>query len=232
MTATNATPVAARGRGRPALRRTTPLEREEILDRALAIVQKEGRDAVSMRRLAKELGVTPMALYHHVPDKPTLMSALVDRVWDAVLAVPVPAFAQPIDALVHSCISIRQVWLSCFDLASLAVAVAEPDETFLRVTRNMTVTFELLGFPDVPLAYSAIQTFTMGSLEVAANRKAASSYFGRDPKAVRAKAQRLLSKHQASDNHRGVVEARFDEGDDAHFEASLRALIAGLLATA
>jgi hypothetical protein len=33
-----------------------------------------------------------------------------------------------------------------------------------------------------------------------------------------------------SENHGGVVEARFDEGDDAHFEPSLQAPMAGLLA--
>lgn len=183
-----------------------------------------------MRRLASDLGVTPMALYHHVPDKPTLMSALVDRVWDVVFAIPPPAGAEPIDITVHNCVRIRKVWLSYFDLASLAVAVAEPNEAFYRLTRNMTATFEVLGFPDVPLAYSAVQNFTMGSVEIAANRKAASSYFGRDPKTVRAKSQRLMNKHDASANHRGVVEARFDEGDDIYFEAALRALISGLLA--
>lgn len=200
------------------------------MDCALAIVQKEGRDAVSMRRLAGELGVTPMALYHHIPDKPSLMSAMVDRVWQIVLATPPPPGLDPIEAAVQNCVTIRQVWLSYFDLASLAVAVAEPDEGFYAQTRGLTATFEALGFPDVPLAYNAVQNFTMGSVEIAANRRAASAFFGRDPKTARAKARRLLSKHDASENHRGVVEARFDDGDEAHFPAALRALISGLLA--
>jgi AcrR family transcriptional regulator len=225
-------PTPTRRRGRPALNRTTPLEREEILDRALAIVKKEGREAVSMRRLAGELGVTPMALYHHVPDKPALMSAMVDRVWDLIfLSMPRPG-PDLVEIAVQSCVTIRTVWLSYFDLASLAVAVAEPNEAFYRETRGMTSLFEAIGFPDVPLAYNAIQNFTMGSVEIAANRKAASAYFGRNPSSARAKAKRLLNKHDASENVRGVVEARFDEGDDAHFEASLRALIAGLLQAA
>jgi AcrR family transcriptional regulator len=211
------------------LHRTTPLERNDILDCALAIVQREGREAVSMRRLATELGVTPMAIYHHIPDKPALMSALVDRVWDVIVASSQVSGADPMELVIQNCINIRAVWLSCFDLASLAVAVADPDDAFYRDTMGMALWLEALGFPDVPLAYNAIQTVTMGSVQVAANRRAASAYFGRDPKASLAKARRLLRKHAATENHRGIVEARFDAGDTAYFEAALRALIAGLL---
>jgi AcrR family transcriptional regulator len=230
MTAAEPTPPTARQRGRPALNRKTPLERDEILDCALAIVQKEGLEAVSMRRLAHELGVTPMALYHHVPDKPALMSAMVERVWNVVAATSRLTGGEPIELLVQNSIQVRRVWLSYFDLASLAVAVAEPDDAFYRTTEALAVVFEALGFPDVPLAYNAVQNFTMGSVEVAANRKAASAYFGRDPKATRTKAKRLLRRRGATENHIGIVEARFDEGDEIHFEAALRALIAGLLA--
>jgi AcrR family transcriptional regulator len=55
------------------------LSREAILDRALAVADAEGIDAVSVRRLARELGVTPMALYWHFDDKRALLHALGDR---------------------------------------------------------------------------------------------------------------------------------------------------------
>ena len=55
------------------------LSRDAILDRALALADAEGVDAVSVRRLARELGVTPMALYWHVDDKSALLHALGDR---------------------------------------------------------------------------------------------------------------------------------------------------------
>lgn len=229
MTKADPSPAPIRPRGRPALHRITALKREDIVDCALAIVQREGRDAVSMRRIAKELGVTATALYHHIPDKPALMSAMVDRVWGVLANAAPTSGADPIDLLVQNCVVIRRVWLSYFDLASLAVAVAEADDDFYRNMVGSAMVLEAFGFPDVPLAYSAIQNFTMGSIEISANRRTASAYFGRNPKSVRAKAKRLLLRHDASENLRGVVEARFDEGDDAHFEASLRALITGLL---
>lgn len=50
-----------------------------ILDRALAVADTEGIDALSVRRLARELGVTPMALYWHFDGKEALLHALGDR---------------------------------------------------------------------------------------------------------------------------------------------------------
>jgi AcrR family transcriptional regulator len=55
------------------------LSRDAILDRALAVADAEGIEAVSVRRLARELGVTPMALYWHFDDKDALLYALGDR---------------------------------------------------------------------------------------------------------------------------------------------------------
>jgi TetR/AcrR family tetracycline transcriptional repressor len=55
------------------------LSRDAILDRALAVADAEGLQAVSARRLARELGVTPMALYWHFNGKEALLHALGDR---------------------------------------------------------------------------------------------------------------------------------------------------------
>jgi AcrR family transcriptional regulator len=56
------------------------LTREAIVARALEIGAAEGLDAVSLRRLASELGVTPMALYRHVRDKQDLINAMTEAV--------------------------------------------------------------------------------------------------------------------------------------------------------
>jgi TetR/AcrR family tetracycline transcriptional repressor len=48
--------------------------------RALEIGTAEGLEAVSLRRLAQELGVTPMALYRHVRDKQDLINAMTEAV--------------------------------------------------------------------------------------------------------------------------------------------------------
>ena len=65
------------------------LSRDAIVARALSVMDTEGPDAVTIRRIAQEFGVTPMALYWHVANKDELLAAM----GDALLAdvVPPPA---------------------------------------------------------------------------------------------------------------------------------------------
>jgi TetR/AcrR family transcriptional regulator, tetracycline repressor protein len=61
------------------------LSRDLVADRALEIADAEGIEAVTIRRLATELGVTPMALYWHFRTKEDLLAGLADRVLDALV---------------------------------------------------------------------------------------------------------------------------------------------------
>jgi AcrR family transcriptional regulator len=51
----------------------------EIYACALRLLEAEGAQAVTMRRVAKEVGVTPMALYHHYKNRESLLNAVVDK---------------------------------------------------------------------------------------------------------------------------------------------------------
>src|SRR3954470_13472158 len=62
----------------------SPLSRDVVADRALVLADAEGIDAVTIRRLATDLGVTPMALYWHFRTKEDLLAGLAGRVLDAV----------------------------------------------------------------------------------------------------------------------------------------------------
>ncbi|MFD1932166.1 MULTISPECIES: TetR/AcrR family transcriptional regulator [Nonomuraea] len=55
------------------------LTAEAIVDKALEIGDTEGLDAVTIRRLAADLGVTPMALYWHFKNKEQLMVGMADH---------------------------------------------------------------------------------------------------------------------------------------------------------
>lgn len=59
----------------------TRLSKAAVVDRALALSDSEGLDALTIRRLATELGVTPMALYWHFRSKEELLGGLADRIW-------------------------------------------------------------------------------------------------------------------------------------------------------
>ncbi len=60
------------------------LTRAAIVRRAVKIGEAEGLDAVSLRRLASEFGVTPMALYRHVKDKQDLINAMAELVMEGL----------------------------------------------------------------------------------------------------------------------------------------------------
>ena len=77
--------MATRPRGKPRAR--TVLSRERVLAKAMSLADKEGLEGLSMRRLAKEFGVVPMALYKHVANKDDMLDGMVDLVF-AEISVP------------------------------------------------------------------------------------------------------------------------------------------------
>src|SRR5882757_8941342 len=97
------TVVSARANHKPSVSPTTSpraqasvaprqaLSRKQVLRTAIAIADREGLDAVSMRRLAAELNVGPMSLYRHVATKDELVAQMVDEAFgEAELPVPGP----------------------------------------------------------------------------------------------------------------------------------------------
>jgi AcrR family transcriptional regulator len=62
----------------------SPLTTERVLRAAVALADREGVGSLSMRRLARELGVEAMSLYHHVAGKPALLDGMVDLVFGEI----------------------------------------------------------------------------------------------------------------------------------------------------
>ncbi|CAN5671432.1 TetR/AcrR family transcriptional regulator C-terminal domain-containing protein [soil metagenome] len=61
-----------------------PLRTDALVTRALEIADGEGLEAVTVRRLAQEHGVTPMALYWHFSDKEQLLDGIAERLFAEV----------------------------------------------------------------------------------------------------------------------------------------------------
>jgi AcrR family transcriptional regulator len=72
-------PQAAR-RGRPGY------DQETVLRRAIELFNTQGYDATSIGDLARDLGLTKSAIYHHVPSKEALLSAALDEALDSLSA--------------------------------------------------------------------------------------------------------------------------------------------------
>jgi len=71
-------PTSQGGNGRAAGARRRPLTRREVVTAALALVDAEGVDALTMRRLAERIGVYPTALYWHAGNKASLLAAVCE----------------------------------------------------------------------------------------------------------------------------------------------------------
>ncbi|MDV6271627.1 TetR/AcrR family transcriptional regulator C-terminal domain-containing protein [Rhodococcus globerulus] len=63
-------------------RTACPITRQQILTAALEIIDRDGIDALSMRRLGKALDRDPMTLYRHAPNKAALLDAVAESVLD------------------------------------------------------------------------------------------------------------------------------------------------------
>lgn len=61
-----------------------PLDRERVLDTAMELADRDGVEALTMRGLASELGVDPMAIYNHVDGKDALLDGLAALLWSEV----------------------------------------------------------------------------------------------------------------------------------------------------
>jgi AcrR family transcriptional regulator len=61
-----------------------PLSRQRALSTAVALADAEGIGALTMRRLAQELGVEAMSLYHHVANKDDILDGMVDTVFGEI----------------------------------------------------------------------------------------------------------------------------------------------------
>ncbi len=59
---------------------------QHIYATALRILEAEGPQAVTMRRVAKDVGITPMAIYHHFPGREALLNAVVDSEFERLTA--------------------------------------------------------------------------------------------------------------------------------------------------
>jgi AcrR family transcriptional regulator len=63
-----------------AARTRDPLTRDRVIEAAMRVMDEEGLESVSMRRVAREVGVEAMSLYHHVEDKEDLLNGICEHV--------------------------------------------------------------------------------------------------------------------------------------------------------
>ena len=77
-----------------------PLTREKVLQTALRVADAGGIDGLSMRKLARELGVEAMSLYNHVANKDDLVDGITDLALDEI---DLPTENEPWDDAIRKC---------------------------------------------------------------------------------------------------------------------------------
>jgi AcrR family transcriptional regulator len=88
-------------------RRRAPLTRARVLRAALALADKGGLEALSMRNVGKKLGVEAMSLYNHVANKDDLVDGLIDLVFSEI-EVPPPGEVDWRTAMRRRAVSVRE----------------------------------------------------------------------------------------------------------------------------
>jgi AcrR family transcriptional regulator len=125
-----------------------------IVDAALAIIDAEGLDALTMRRVAEELGTGPASLYAHVANKDEMVAAALDRVTGEI---PVPAEIDPSrwqEQFAELFRSAREVFTRHGDIARASLGVVPTGEHTLTLANTMLGLLLAGGVPDRVAALS------------------------------------------------------------------------------
>ena len=213
------------------LRRTRRprLTREAITEAALALVDADGLDALSMRNVAERLGVQASALYGHVSGKQELIQLMLDRVaLEIELPDPDPAHWQ--EQVKQFARTARRVLGSHRDLAGASLANIPTGPNMLGLMDRLLAVLAASGLPRQAVAYAAdlLPQFVTASVYE-------ESLFRQRLEREPAYFERIEAYFRAAPPERFPALADLvteltasDEGPDARFEFGLDVIVQGL----
>ncbi|HEX3831746.1 MAG TPA: TetR/AcrR family transcriptional regulator C-terminal domain-containing protein [Solirubrobacteraceae bacterium] len=136
-----------------------------VIARAVSIVDRDGVDALSFRRLAGECGVTAMALYRHVRDKDELLDRVVEQVLGEFVIGP-PATGRWREQLTEFFLQARRMFLDHPGIAAICMQRPTPvtavGQIYERVLEGLTqggITGQ-----DAVYAFDTLLMFMFGSV--------------------------------------------------------------------
>lgn len=139
-----------------------PLSRERILKAALALVDKDGIDALSMRNLAAKLSVEAMSLYKHVANKDAVLDGLVEII---LREMEIPPVGTPWrEAMRRRAGSVRQTIMRHPWASVLIESRTAPGEARLRYADTVLSILNTAGFsPEVQYrAFGMLDSYVYG----------------------------------------------------------------------
>jgi TetR/AcrR family transcriptional regulator, tetracycline repressor protein len=137
------------------------LSKRAVVDRALKLADADGLDALTIRKLARDLGVTPMALYWHFRSKEDLLEGMAEQVWGEIevnVDPSVPWWAQ----LQGGLESLLRVLRAHPSAPQLLLEHEKRNEAALRATEAALAILRGAGFDPVYAAEIARSTLWTG----------------------------------------------------------------------
>ena len=131
-----------------------PLTRELIVDAALVLLERDGLQGLSMRRLAQELDSGAASLYWHVGDKEELLNLLLDRIVGEV-EVPEPDPEHWQDTIKEMARSARRMFAQRRDAAQLSLGRIPSGPNSLPVLERNLAVLAASRLPPQVIAYAA-----------------------------------------------------------------------------
>jgi len=184
----------------------TPLTRQVIVEAAVRQMDDDGLDRVTTRRLASELGVSPMALYRHIESKDDVLEAVIDAL---LRRTPIPTAQDWPDVMRSLAVGLRTMFVD--HPAALELFLRRP-VTSPTARHRLQVALDALaeaGFEedDACRAYAAVHSYTLGfsALEAARTRHRSAARTG-----ARVEDDPLVTTIQSF-----VSEGQFEHGLDA-----------------
>jgi len=121
------------------------LSKRTVTENALKLADADGLDALTIRKLAQHLGVTPMALYWHFRSKEDLLEGVAEQVWgeiDTEVDPDAPWWAQ-IQAMMESLVSVLRAHPAA---PQLLLEHEKRNEAALRATETVLEILRTAGF--------------------------------------------------------------------------------------
>jgi AcrR family transcriptional regulator len=213
-------------------RRRLPLSRDAIVDAALAILDAEGVDALTIRRLGHELGTGAASLYWHIAGKDELCELVYDRIMGEI-ELPEPDPSRWEEQLKELARQAYRAMLSHNDAVRLSIGRPPAGPNTLRIVEWMLALLRGAGIPDEPAAYfgNSLGRFLDASvLEDSMAVRAGNADASPDDTAEMMREYWARLPADRFPNLTAVAETAFAGDADALFEFGLDLLMRGLAA--
>ena len=202
----------------------TPLSRERVLRTAIELADEGGIEALSMRRLAKELGVEAMSLYNHVANKNDLLDAMVDLV---IEEIELPSTDDWKTALRENTISARDVYIRHRWASGLSLKRQAGGDASFRRGDWLLRTLREAGFSKhtVYHAYHVLDAYVLGFTSM----QLSFPYKGEELAGLAEQFMKTFPSDDYPDLAEHIREhMQPDHGDEPGFEFGLRLLLDSL----